>query len=120
MNRSIASAALICGFLLAVPTIACAQLGGGKGGAKSATAPMLGSSPSLPVSCKVDAVDAKAFQFSCTGQQGSQTYQVYSTTVFQLGTAGSSFYDLKTGMAVQVQTHISGTTIVADSVATSP
>jgi hypothetical protein len=111
MNRAIAAVLLAGSIAICLPTGVFAQGGGGKGSPMSApTAP----SPMM-ASCTVKSVDANAMTFNC----GRVVYEVTTNTVFQLGSAGTSFSNLTVGMAVTVTYQSSGSNNVAASV-TSP
>jgi len=114
MNRIIQSM-FACLFAVCAASGALAQLGGGKGG-PSESAPAVGASPSTKVACTVTGVNTSAFTFDCQGATKSWTCNVYSTTVFALGSAGATFYDLKVGTNVNVAFHKVGTLFAADNV----
>ena len=109
MKNSVRVACLACVASLALNSGASAQLGGGKGGPMSRTAAQI-------VACTVDAINDSALTFDCATSGAKATYNVYSTTVFQLGAAGNTFSGLKVGAAVQVTYTDSGTALVADTV----
>lgn len=81
---------------------------------------------SLTTNCTVGTVDVTLLTFICRTKQKSKAFRVTSQTVFKLGSAGASFPALKSGMAVQVEYHrsgatlVSGTTLVADTVSATP
>ena len=115
MKRAIA-VALLGIFVLSLPTIVFAQVSGGKPKPNSMTV----APTSLTATCTVGSVDSKSSSFTCTSSTGGKTYQFSSATVFQLGDAGSSGSNLKSGMTVQIQYHTTGVTLVADTVTVAP
>jgi len=115
MARSIAMATVAGLFLFALATGASAQMGGGRG------SPTMGAGSSTTVNCAVRSVNTGSSSFTCGGgARGSQPFRVSSTTVFQLGAAGSSFGQLRAGMSVRVEYHNSDAGSVADLVVAAP
>lgn len=81
---------------------------------------------SLMTDSTVGTIDPTLLTFICRTKQNSKPFRVTSSTVFELGSVGSSFPALKPGMTVQIVYHrsgatlVSGTTLVADTVTVTP
>jgi hypothetical protein len=121
VKRSISAAVIGSILVLALASSASAQLGGGKGSpGRASAAPHLGASPPPPpppsMTCVVGTIELSGREFNC----GSQSFRVFSTTSFQLGSAGSGFSSLQSGMNVQVRYHGATDEAVADSVTSTP